>query len=70
MPHAEVYAERRERVAAADPSGLGYRERRCLQLYYGLGGEQARTLDEVGRTFNVTAERIRQILRRAEGRLP
>jgi DNA-directed RNA polymerase sigma subunit (sigma70/sigma32) len=26
-----------------------------------LGGEQPRTLDEVGRTFNVTRERIRQI---------
>ena len=28
---------------------------------YGLGGEHPRTLDEVGRTFNVTRERIRQI---------
>jgi len=32
-----------------------------LELRYGLGGEHARTLDEVGRTFNVTRERIRQI---------
>ena len=31
------------------------------QLRYGLGGEHPRTLDEVGRTFNVTRERIRQI---------
>jgi RNA polymerase primary sigma factor len=40
---------------------LTYRERRVLELRYGLDGEQPRTLDEVGRTFNVTRERIRQI---------
>src|SRR5436853_199716 len=40
---------------------LSYRERRVLALRYGLGGEHPRTLVEVGRTFNVTRERIRQI---------
>ena len=40
---------------------LSYRERRVLELRYGLGGEHPRTLDQVGRTFNVTRERIRQI---------
>ena len=40
---------------------LSYRERRVLELRYGLGGEHPRTLDEVGRTFNVSRERIRQI---------
>jgi RNA polymerase primary sigma factor len=40
---------------------LSHRERRVLELRYGLGGEHPRTLDEVGRTFNVTRERIRQI---------
>ncbi len=42
-------------------ANLGYRERRVLELRYGLGGAHSRTLDEVGRTFNVTRERIRQI---------
>jgi len=32
-----------------------------LELRYGLGDEHPRTLDDVGRTFNVTRERIRQI---------
>jgi len=32
-----------------------------LELRYGLGGEHPSTLDEVGRTFNVTRERIRQM---------
>jgi RNA polymerase primary sigma factor len=40
---------------------LSPRERQVLELRYGLDGRQPRTLDEVGRTFNVTRERIRQI---------
>ena len=40
---------------------LSERERQVLELRYGLNGEQPRTLDEVGRTFQVTRERIRQI---------
>ena len=31
------------------------------ELRYGLDGQHPKTLDEVGRTFNVTRERIRQI---------
>jgi RNA polymerase primary sigma factor len=40
---------------------LSHRERRVLELRYGLGGERPRTLEEVGRTFDVSRERIRQI---------
>ena len=40
---------------------LSARERRVLELRYGLDGNHPRTLDEVGRTFNVTRERVRQI---------
>jgi RNA polymerase primary sigma factor len=40
---------------------LSYRERRIVELRYGLGGEQPRTLDEVGRVFSLTRERTRQI---------
>ncbi|MBV8598785.1 MAG: sigma-70 family RNA polymerase sigma factor, partial [Actinobacteria bacterium] len=40
---------------------LGERERRVLELRYGLNGQAPCTLDEVGRAFNVTRERIRQI---------
>jgi RNA polymerase primary sigma factor len=40
---------------------LSLRERRVLEMRYGLDGELPRTLDEVGRTFNVTRERVRQI---------
>jgi RNA polymerase primary sigma factor len=40
---------------------LSSRERRVLELRYGLGSEYPRTLEEVGRTLNVTRERIRQV---------
>ncbi len=40
---------------------LPERERAVLELRYGLDGLPPRTLDEVGRTFNVTRERVRQI---------
>jgi RNA polymerase primary sigma factor len=51
----------RQETLARILSVLSYRERRILELRYGLGGEQPRTLDEVGKTFNVTRERVRQI---------
>jgi len=41
--------------------GLTTRERRVLQLRFGLEDGRTRTLEEVGREFNVTRERIRQI---------
>jgi RNA polymerase sigma factor (sigma-70 family) len=40
---------------------LNPREREILALRFGLEGDQPLTLDEVGRQFNVTRERIRQI---------
>jgi len=40
---------------------LVYRERRVLELRFGLNGEQPHTLEEVGLVFEVTRERIRQI---------
>jgi RNA polymerase primary sigma factor len=40
---------------------LSDRERRVLMLRFGLEDGRARTLEEVGKEFNVTRERIRQI---------
>jgi RNA polymerase primary sigma factor len=42
-------------------AALPDRQRRVIELRFGLHGGQPRTLDEVGRTFGVTRERIRQI---------
>jgi RNA polymerase primary sigma factor len=46
-----------ERVLASLPR----REREVLEMRYGITGDRVRTLDEVGRAFNITRERVRQI---------
>ena len=40
---------------------LTYREREIIKLRYGIGDGYTYTLEEVGRIFNVTRERVRQI---------
>ena len=51
---------RRENMRKA-LDALPEREREVIEMRYGLKGHQARTLEEVGRAFGVTRERIRQI---------
>ena len=53
--------ERVPRQVEAVLDSLTGRERRVLQLRFGLEDGRARTLEEVGKEFNVTRERIRQI---------
>jgi RNA polymerase primary sigma factor len=53
-------ALRRQSVARVLAS-LPTREREVLEMRYGLTGGRARTLDEVGRAFSITRERVRQI---------
>ncbi len=48
---------------------LDRRERYVLQRYFGLDGDEALTLDQIGEVLGVTRERIRQIKERALGRL-
>jgi RNA polymerase primary sigma factor len=61
---------RRENVCRA-LDALPPREREVIEMRYGLRGHKARTLEEVGRAFGVTRERIRQIenntLKKLEG---
>lgn len=51
---------RRDNVRRA-LSALPAREREVIELRFGLSGGRPQTLEEVGRAFNVTRERIRQI---------
>jgi RNA polymerase primary sigma factor len=44
---------------------LDIREREVIGLYFGIGHETAHTLDEIGRRFTLTRERIRQIKEKA-----
>jgi len=48
---------------------LTYREREIVKLRYGLGDGQTYTLEEVGKMFNVTRERVRQIEAKAVRKL-
>lgn len=50
-------------------STLGERERKVVQLRYGLIDGRPRTLEEIGRLFGVTRERIRQIESKTLGKL-
>jgi RNA polymerase primary sigma factor len=53
-------ALRRESIARVLES-LPRREREVIELRYGIVGGRPRTLEEVGRAFNITRERVRQI---------
>jgi RNA polymerase primary sigma factor len=53
-------ALRREKIACVLAS-LPRREREVIELRYGIVGGRPRTLEEVGRAFNITRERVRQI---------
>ncbi|MCS7305905.1 MAG: sigma-70 family RNA polymerase sigma factor [Thermoguttaceae bacterium] len=50
-------------------AGLTYREREILRLRYGLSDGYAYTLEEVGKIFSVTRERVRQIEAKAVRKL-
>jgi RNA polymerase primary sigma factor len=61
LPFEAAEAAMRKETLRKILGALSSRERAVLELRYGLDGQHPRTLDEVGRTFNVTRERIRQI---------
>jgi RNA polymerase primary sigma factor len=63
MPLPAAAAESVSRTSALKNclGSLGDRQRRVLELRYGLDGGRPRTLDEIGIVFNVTRERVRQI---------
>jgi RNA polymerase primary sigma factor len=56
-------------VLEASMKHLPDREARILELYFGLDGQEAHTLEQIGRKFSVSRERIRQIKDRALVRL-
>lgn len=50
-------------------STLSERERQILTLYYGIGDQGEKTLDEISEQFDLTRERVRQIKEKAIRRL-
>ncbi|HEY2790109.1 MAG TPA: sigma-70 family RNA polymerase sigma factor [Gaiellales bacterium] len=66
---SDMAARQRDQHISDLISQLPYRERLILELRYGLAGESPHTLEEVGRRFGVTRERVRQIETRTLRRL-
>jgi RNA polymerase primary sigma factor len=60
-PHAAAEASALQRALAEAIGDLTPREQRILRLRFGLGGAGDHTLEEIGKEFGVTRERIRQI---------
>ncbi len=50
-------------------STLTQREAEVIRLYFGIGVEHSLTLEEIGETFDLTRERVRQIKEKAIRRL-
>ena len=63
-----AYSMLKEKIKEAFAT-LSEREQQILRMRFGLHGEKPGTLEEVGRRFNLTRERIRQIEIRAQEKL-
>jgi RNA polymerase primary sigma factor len=69
MPDATVLAGSLRGEIKSVLDTLHVREAEILKLYFGIGGESAHTLEEIGSRFNLTRERVRQIKETALTRL-
>ena len=61
LPEDVAHSVSRKAVLRDCLDSLDDRQRRVLELRYGLDGGDPRTLDEIGLVFNVSRERVRQI---------
>ncbi len=68
-PDSELLNDSLRRELQRSLSTLTQREADVITLYYGLNGEQALTLEEIGNKYNLTRERVRQIKEKATRRL-
>ncbi len=68
-PDSELMNDSLRREVQRALSTLTSREADVISLYFGLNGEHAMTLEEIGEKFNLTRERVRQIKEKAIRRL-
>jgi RNA polymerase primary sigma factor len=68
-PDSELIAESLKREVQRTLSTLTQREADVMSFYFGLNGQQAMTLEEIGEKFSLTRERVRQIKEKATRRL-
>jgi RNA polymerase primary sigma factor len=69
MPDAELVSDSLKTEIQRALSSLTFRESEVMTLYYGLNGQSALTLEELGERLNLTRERVRQIKEKATRRL-
>lgn len=60
-PHLAAEASEMKELVVGALAGLTPREADILRMRFGIAGAHEHTLEEVGKTFGVTGERIRQI---------
>ena len=60
-PHAAVEASALQKIVGEALADLTPREQRILRMRFGIGEASDHTLEEIGKEFGVTRERIRQI---------
>jgi RNA polymerase primary sigma factor len=60
-PHAAVEASALQKIVGEALADLTPREQRILRMRFGIGEASDHTLEEIGKKFGVTRERIRQI---------
>ena len=68
-PDSELMNQSLRREVQRALSTLTMRENEVITYYFGLNGEHAMTLEEIGEKFNLTRERVRQIKEKAIRRL-
>jgi RNA polymerase primary sigma factor len=68
-PDSETYNSALTRSIEIALDSISEREARILKLYFGIDGEEPRTLEEIGSLLGITRERVRQIKERALARL-
>jgi RNA polymerase primary sigma factor len=68
-PDSQLLDDSLRREIERSLSTLSAREADIVKLYYGLNGEPPYSLEEIGKLFNLTRERVRQIKEKAIKRL-
>jgi RNA polymerase primary sigma factor len=68
-PDAEVLEESARNQLEEVLNSLDERELRIIRLYFGLDGNEALTLEQIGGLMGLTRERVRQLKERALGKL-
>ena len=57
----EVFTGVRDSILESVIDRLSFRERKIIEMRYGLENRDTMTLEDIGRAFNITKERVRQI---------